>query len=40
MHHANFIKAVRSRKKEDLNCDVAEGVRVPAWFTWEISVIG
>jgi hypothetical protein len=27
MHHANFIKAVRSRKKEDLNCDVAEGVR-------------
>jgi len=26
-HHNNFIKAVRSRKKEDLNCDVAEGVR-------------
>jgi hypothetical protein len=26
MHHANFIKAVRSRKKEDLNCDVQEGV--------------
>ena len=30
MHHANFIKAVRSRKKEDLNCDVQEGVRSAA----------
>lgn len=25
MHHANFIKAVRSRNHEDLNCDVAKG---------------
>jgi predicted dehydrogenase len=25
MHHANFIKAVRSRNPEDLNCDVAKG---------------
>lgn len=24
-HHANFIKAVRSRKKEDLNADILEG---------------
>ncbi len=24
-HFANFIKAVRSGKKEDLNCDIAEG---------------
>jgi hypothetical protein len=27
MHHANFIKAVYSRNKDDLNCDVVEGVR-------------
>jgi predicted dehydrogenase len=26
MHHANFIKGVYSRNKDDLNCDVAEGV--------------
>jgi predicted dehydrogenase len=24
-HHANFVKAVRSRKKEDLNADILEG---------------
>lgn len=27
MHHANFIKAVYSRNKDELNCDVLEGVR-------------
>jgi predicted dehydrogenase len=26
-HYENFIKAVRSRKIEDLNCDILEGVR-------------
>jgi len=30
MHHANFIKAVYSRNKDDLNCDVEEGVRSAA----------
>jgi hypothetical protein len=27
LHHANFIAAVRSRNKDDLNCDVAKGVQ-------------
>ena len=38
-HFANFLKAVRSRKHEDLNADIEEGHLSSACATWAISRI-
>ena len=40
-HFANFIAAVRSRKREDLNAEIEEGAHVlRSWCTWPTSPTG